>query len=90
MQPAAMLAIYSRRGVAPEVNLRERISCTPLSSLNKVARSGSETQRRWHQKSKTGVSVASKMDLCPTKINKKRNKLATHSYDWSFFLNGIL
>ena len=35
-QPAAMLAIYTGRGVAPEVNLRERISHTPLQSLNKA------------------------------------------------------
>ena len=35
-QPAAMLAIYTCRGVAPEVNLREHISHTPLQSLNKA------------------------------------------------------
>ena len=33
---AAMLAIYTSRGVAPEVNLREHISCTPLQSSNKA------------------------------------------------------
>ena len=33
---AAMLALYTGRGVAPEVNLRERISCTPLQSSNKA------------------------------------------------------
>ena len=31
-----MLAIYTGRGVAPEVNLRECISHTPLQSLNKA------------------------------------------------------
>ena len=65
---AAMLAIYTGRGVAPEVNLRERISCTPLPSANKAAHSGFETQRRRHQKSKTGVSVAPEMVMCPKKI----------------------
>ena len=33
---AAMLAVYTSRGVAPEVNLRERISCMPPQSLNKA------------------------------------------------------
>ena len=46
---AAMLAIYTGRGVAPEVNLREHISCTPPPSANKAAHSGFETQRRHHQ-----------------------------------------
>ena len=27
-----------------------------------------------HQKSKTGISVASQMDMCPTKIKKKTIK----------------
>ena len=67
-QSAAMLAIYTGRDVIPEVNLRECISCTPPQSLNKAAHSGFETQRRHHQKSETGVSVAQKMDMCPTKI----------------------
>ena len=31
-----MLAIYTGRGVAPEVNLRERISSTPPQSSNKA------------------------------------------------------
>ena len=35
-RPATMLAVYTSRGVAPEVNLRERISCTPLPSSNKA------------------------------------------------------
>ena len=33
---AAMLAIYTSRGVAPEVNLREHISHMPLQSLNEA------------------------------------------------------
>ena len=66
-----MLAIYTGRGVAPQANLTERISHMPLPSANKAAHSGFETQRKHHQKSKTGVSVAPKMDMCPTKILKK-------------------
>ena len=66
---AAMLAIYTGRGVTPEVNLRECISCMPLQSSNKAEpHSGFETQRRRHQKSETVVSVAPKMDMCPTKF----------------------
>ena len=37
--------------------------------------SGFETQKRRHQKSKTGVSVAPQMDMCPTKIFKKKKVL---------------
>ena len=33
---AAMLAIYTGRGVAPEVNLREHISHMPPQSSNKA------------------------------------------------------
>ena len=35
-QRAAMLAIYTGRGVAPDMNLRECISCMPPQSLNKA------------------------------------------------------
>ena len=66
-----MLAIYTVKGVTPEVNLRECISHVPPPSVNKAAHSGIETQRRPHQKSETGISVAPKMDMCPTKIKKK-------------------
>ena len=69
---AAILAIYTGRGVAPEVNLRE---CMPLPSSISRAHSGFETQMRHHQKSKTGLSVAPQMDMCPTKILKKRGFL---------------
>ena len=36
-QPAAILAIYTGRGVTPEVNLREHISHMPSQSSNKGA-----------------------------------------------------
>ena len=41
-------------------------------SANKAAHSGFETQRRRHQKSKRGASVAPKMDMCPPKIKKQQ------------------
>ena len=58
MDLAAKLAAKRSAGVAPEVNLREHVTHTPPPSANKVAHSGFETQRRRHQKSKTGVLVS--------------------------------
>ena len=43
----------------------------PLPNANKAAHSGIETQRRHHRKSETGVSVARKMGMCPTKNLQK-------------------
>ena len=56
-------AILAPTVVTPEVNLRECITHMPLSSTNNAAHSGFETQRRHHQKSKTGVSVAPQKGL---------------------------
>ena len=61
-----MLAIYTSRSVAPEVNLRECLSLSPPQSLNK-AEPTLALKPRSHQKSETGVSVAPKMDMCPKK-----------------------
>ena len=62
--------------VTPEVNLREHATHTSQPSMNKAAHSGFETQRRNHQKSKTGVSVAPQKRLISSKIKKKnRNSL---------------
>ena len=55
-----MLATYTSKGVTPEVNLRECTSLMPLPSANKSTHS---THRICHQKSKTGVSVAPKMEI---------------------------
>ena len=68
----AMLATKRSAGVTPEVNVREGTSCMPLQSVNKAAHSGLETQRRCHQKSKTGVSVAPQKDMCPPTNFKKK------------------
>ena len=45
-----------------------------LCNANKAAHSGFETQRRCHQKSKTGVPAAKKMDMCPPKNFLKKKK----------------
>ena len=68
----AMLAVKRSAGATPEVNLRECVTCMPLASMNKASR---ETQRRCHQKSKTGVSVAPQKDLCPPNFFLKKNCL---------------
>ena len=60
--------------VAPEVDFREHTLRLPPQKANKAAHSGFETQRRRHQKSKTGVPVAPKMDMCPPKTLKKKEK----------------
>ena len=39
--------------VTPEMNVKERVTYTPLPNMNKVAHSGFKTKRRRHQKSKT-------------------------------------
>ena len=71
---AAMLATKMSAGVAPEVNLRERVYML-LPSVNKAAHSGCDTHRRCHQKSRTGASVAPQKDLCiPKKSYKKLKK----------------
>ena len=67
-QMAAGLAMYTGKGVAPEMNLP--ISCMPQPSANNAAHSDFENQNIYHQKSKTEVSVAPKMDMCPPKIYK--------------------
>ena len=60
---AAMLVAKRSAGVTPEVNLKEHKLHLPLPSANKAAHSGSETQRRHHQESKTGVSVTPQKGL---------------------------
>ena len=68
---AAMLATERLAGVAPEVNLREHVAHTPLPSVNKAANAGFETQRRHHQKSKTGISGPIKKTRVLQKFFKK-------------------
>ena len=65
---AAMLVTKKSAGVTPEVNLREHVTYMPLERTNNAAHYGFETQRRCHQKSKTGLSVTSQKLLMPSKI----------------------
>ena len=51
---AAILTAKGLAGVAPEVNLRECVTCIPPLSANNSAHSGFETQSRHHQMSETG------------------------------------
>ena len=66
----AILVAKRSAGVAPEWNLRQHVTCNtymPLCHANKAAHSDFETQRRRHQKSKTGVSMAPQKVLMPSK-----------------------
>ena len=72
-QLAAMMAIKRFAGVALEVTLRECLSCTSSSSVNKAFHSDFEAQRRHHHKSKSVVSVApQKRTYVLQKLNKNR------------------
>ena len=63
---SVILATKETTGVAPKVNLAgEPLTRTPLPSANKAAHSRFEPQRRRHEKSKIGVSVAPQKVLCP-------------------------
>ena len=70
---AAMLAAKRSPGVAPDVNLRTHVTSIPLPGVNKSAHSGFETQRRHHQKSKTGVSVVPQKGLMSSKKKEIKN-----------------
>ena len=63
-------------------NIYDSVTSTPPPSANKAAHSGFETQRRRHQKSKTGVSVA------PQKFLKKGICDSDHILD-KFFSNHV-
>ena len=73
---AAMLATKRLAGFTLELNLS--VIHMPLPSANKATHSGFETQRRYHQKSKTGASVAPQTGLMSSNIfTKKRNSFTT-------------
>ena len=61
------MAAKMSAGVAPDVNLRECVTHMPPPSSNKAVHSGLETQRRRHQKSEKGVSVAPQKGLMSSK-----------------------
>ena len=60
---AAMLVTKRSAGITPKVKIRQHVTHRPPPSANKAAHSGFETQKRHHQKSKTGVSVAPQKGL---------------------------
>ena len=66
---AVMLAANRSAGVAWVVNLRNPLH-TGDEEYKQWSHHSFKTQGRGHQKSKTGVSVAHKKDLCPPKIKK--------------------
>ena len=70
---AAMLVIYTSRGVAPEVNLREHISRMPPQSSNKAEPTLALKPREDVTRSpKQGYQWPQKMDMCPTKFFLKK------------------
>ena len=80
---AAIPATKRSAGVTPEVDLGEHVTHMPPSSVNKATHSGFETQRRCHQKSKTGgYQWPHKKDLCLQK--KFKNKFWRINYELNF------
>ena len=78
-QLAAMLAIYTGRGVAPELNLQEHISHMPPQSSNKAEPTLALKRRGDITRSpKQGYQWPQKMDMCPTKIYLKKKKRKKH------------
>ena len=62
--------MYTGKGVASEVNLRERISHMPLPIANKSAYSGFEAQNRRQQKSQKWPCVLQTILLSATKLRR--------------------
>ena len=68
----AILATKRSAGVTPEVNLRNPLYTSQVSTL--------ALKHRCHQKSKKGVSVAHKNNLCPPKNYKKKGATVISLY----------
>ena len=68
---AIMLAANKLQDLTPEVDIEEHVIHIPLTSVYQTAHSGFETQRKHHQKTKTGISVVPINLLCPSKNFKK-------------------
>ena len=65
---AAILATNRSVGVAPEVNLRECVTCMPPASANKALKPRGDVTRS----PKQGHQWLHKKDLCPPKIILKK------------------
>ena len=72
-QLAVMLAIYTGRGVAPEVNLREHISHMPPQSSNKAAHSVLKPRGDITRSPKQGYQWPQKWTCVQQKFLKKKN-----------------
>ena len=68
---ASMLATKRLTGVAPEVNLKEFVTCMPMPSTNKASHSVFKPRGVVTKKSKTRVSVAHQKGLMSSKNFKK-------------------
>ena len=78
-RPAAMLAIYTGRGVAPEMNLRERISRMPLQSSNKAEPTMALKPRGNITRSpQQGYQWPQKWTCVQQKFLKKEKKVTNH------------
>ena len=71
----AILAIKRSTGVAPDVNLRECVTCMPPPTAIRAVHSGFETQRRCHQKFKRGVLVAPQKGVIFSEIFQKKDPI---------------
>ena len=72
----SLLAAKRLAGVAPDVNLGH----TPPASMSKAAHCGLQSQRRHHQKSKTGYLWSHKKDFCsPKKLFDFQNFVVTNT-----------
>ena len=58
----------------------------PPLSANKAAYAGFETQRKHHQRSKTGVSVAQQKECPPIFFYKKEEKKIARLYAYAYNL----
>ena len=89
-----MLAIYTGRHVTPEVNLRERISHTPLQSLNKAEPTLALKPRGDITKSpKQGYQWPQKWTCVQQKFKKKKKviteKETGKNFKWILFMCSI-
>ena len=72
IQLAVMLAIYTGRGVTPEVNLREHISHMPPQSSNKAAHSVLKPGETSQEVRNRGISGPKNGHVSNKKFKKKR------------------
>ena len=85
-----MLAIYTGRGVAPEVNLRERISRMALQSANKAEPTLALKPRGNVTRSpKQGYQWPQKWTCVQQKFKKKKKKKDGHAWQGACMAEGM-